>query len=304
MPGTALPRRQRIRPIAIAAGVAPQFERTDDGYFYREDGTGPAIHVTVDERDGFVRAGTYAFLYHLLAFAMCAAAAWLVASRLLADAGRLAVAGSTGVVAALAAILLLISHEHATRAPARALRGRPAVQPPRDPDFEKSFGYGAALAAIVIAILWWLTGSAGTIADRSVVGVFAILVGGFGILRRRRSYRRLDAAQRARALAAHAREEQLQRERLARAKPVNGCGLILFFLVELAMGVATLFGTIVIVLDIAGQPAEEPDGWIFAGAFLLGITLSCLVVSALDRLCKRRTGASALNEFNWIPSDW
>ena len=304
MSGTALPRRQRIMPLAVAAGVAPQFERTDGGYFYREDGTGPAIHVTSDERDRFVRTGMHAFLFHVLAFFLCAAAAWLVASRLLADAGRFAVAASTGIVAAIAAILLLISHDDAKRAPARALRARPAVQPPRDPDFDKSYSYGAALAGIVIANLWWFTGSAGTIADRSVVGIFAIVVGGFVILRRRRGYRQLDDAQRERAVAAQARAQEFQRERLARAKPVNGCGLILFFIIEVAVGLAVLFGTIVVVLGILGQTAEQPDGWIFAGAFLLGITLSCLVVSALDRLCKRWTGASALNEFNWIPADW
>ncbi len=296
MPRLSLSPASRAGPFDKLAGVAAQFEPTGDGYLYRQDGWGPGIPVTVQEREAFVRAGVRDLLFHLAALALCVAAAWLAAVRVTPGADEVVRAGAFATFASAAAILLLISHEWHRRAPSRALTvRRPTAGPCTAPGGGP--GYGTIAGVMAIALLWLFTGTVGTAAYRAFFAVSALLIGMFLLGRRWLARRRLTPAQRRAATAS----------RRANAEPASvgaGCAMLLFFLLETVAGLVALFGTMVLVLRLAGQPIEDPNGWVFGIGFLLGGAVAYAAMCMIDRLCKRWTGLSAMDAFSWIPVHW
>ncbi len=298
------PPRRSIGILDRIAGVAAQFERADHGYLHRRDGFGPARQVTTEERDTFVRNAARSALYHLVALALGAAAAWLVVERATAGAPSMVRAGLFAVLSSTVAILLLISGDWARLAPARALRDRVAVRPARDPDLGSGPGYGTIAGVMAIAILWLLTGTIGTPAYRAFFAISAVIIGSFLIVRRARRLRHLTPDERTQAKQ---KRRAATANRTDASKPASvaaGCGMLLFFLLETIVGIAVLMLTLAAVMKLAGQPLDEPNGWVFAGGFILGGGLGLIAMSALDRLCKRLTGLSAMDEFSWLPVHW
>ncbi|OWK32867.1 hypothetical protein [Sphingomonas mucosissima] len=286
----------RAGPFDKLAGVAAQFEPAGDGYLYRQDGWGPGIPVTLLERDAFVRAGARDLLLHLAALALCVVAAWLAAVRVTSGADDVVGAVVFATFASAAAILLLISHEWHRRAASRAMAARRPAAPPRTAPGGGA-GYGTIAGVMAIALLWLFTGTIGTTAYRAFFAVSVLLIGMFLIVRRWLARRRLTPSQRRAATPL----------RRASAEPASvgaGCAMLLFFLLETVAGIFALFGTVALVLRLAGQPIEDPNGWVFAIGFLLGGAVAYAAMRMIDRLCKRWTGLSAMDAFSWLPVHW
>ncbi len=297
MARTTSPFRQNPGPFDKMAGIAAQFERSGDGFVYRRDGHGPAIPVSREEHDAFVRAGARATMYHLAALALCVAAAWLVATRVTVGADAIVFALVFATFSSAAAALLLVSHDWHRVAPARALSGRSAIRPPRARD--GGAGYGTIAGVMAIAVLWLFTGSIGTPAFRTFFAMSALLIGAFLVARRLLARRHLNPAQRKQAAAAKRATATATTAAIG-----AGCAMLLFVLVETVVGGAALFGTLALVLKIAGEPLSDPNGWVFAAGFLLGGGLAYLVMRRIDRLCRRWTGLSAIDAFDWLPVHW
>lgn len=295
MPRSSLSPASRAGPLDKLAGVAAQFEPTADGYLYRQDGWGPGIPVTLLERDAFVRAGARDLLFHLAALALCVVAAWITATRVTSGGDDVVRAVAFASFASAAAILLLISHEWHRRAPSRALTMRRPVAPPRT--VPGSAGYGTIAGVMAIALLWLFTGTIGTAAYRAFFAASALLIGMFLIGRRWLARRRLTPAQRRAATVS-------RRANAERPSVGAGCAMLIFFLLETVVGMVALFGTIALVLRLAGQPIEDPNGWVFTIGFLLGGASAYAAMRMIDRLCKRWTGLSAIDAFSWIPVHW
>lgn len=306
MTPNTLPARKRMLPIERFAGVAPQFERTDGGYFFRRDRCGPAIRVTAAERDAFAAAGMRSLWLHVAAFGIFALTAWLLLDRLLINWSENGLAALFGIVVSLIAIALYGSLRWHADAPARALAGRPHERPARDPDVADLPGYGTIIG---LTMLLLFLAAIGTRQPTSFYVAFAsgsVMLGIFLATRTwwTRAGLTPDQRRRAAAIKAQARANERARARANKTSRWQVLLLIVFFVLELiAIGVGIAMG-VGIVVAVTGVGTDDLSFGPFMTGFLLGMVIAGLLIWPLEKLCKRWTGDSALNSFDFIPAGW
>jgi hypothetical protein len=304
MPFTA--ERNRIgRRLGIDqfAGLPPQFERTNPGWHFRRHGHGPAIRVSDEEHAAFLRSGFHAVLLHGAALPIFGGLAWLLLKRIVPTWNDNAIAAVFGIVLSLIALALHLSMRHHADAPARALALRSPEQPARDPDASMQPDYSTIVMLVLILLFLAAIGTGQPASFYFAFASGSVMLGLILTLRRWRFGRALTVAQRER-LRVQAAEAR------ARAKGENGQSfwqfllLLVFIVIELAMLVGGMLLGVGAAQSISGQTSEEFSFGIFMLGFLPGLGLGALCFWPLDRLCKRWTGSSATDAFDWIPPSW
>lgn len=291
------------------AGVTPQFERIDGGYLFRRDGCGPAIRVSVAERDAFAAAGRRALVWHVAAWTVCAAAGWLAVDSLMTDRGAVAAAIVLGIVQATIAMALYGSLRWHADAPGRALAGQPIERPARDPDFTKPGDSVSIIGATLVILFVTLTSVSGTSARSSFyIGLASasVMLGLFMLVRRWRFNRALSPEQKARARSV-ARHERLRDGAPDRHPVVAILFLLLVFVFVFAEIAAALVGFNAgsgIVLDEAKRTFDTANGATTAGAVLLGAGTAVVLGGLVDLLGRRLTGVSPFRFVLAITPGW
>jgi hypothetical protein len=303
---TTLPPHERVVPIDTFAGVATQFERNDGGYLFRRGGCGPAVRVSVAERDAFTQRARWSVAIHAVALGICGYAGWLGASRILGAGGEIVVAIGFGIVLSLIALVLYGSLRWNADGPGRAFAGRPVERPACDPDFRDRPGYGMILGTTLALLVLAAMGTQQPAGFYVTFATVAVMAGLFLAVRKIWFDSGLTPEQRRRAKAVARQEADDARPR-RNGKPVSGwIGLLQLFLA--LFQIAAIFGGFVlgmgIVTEIAGTTADTASGpglWIAIGA---GVIVAGLFGWGVERLCKRWTGESALGTFDFIPPGW
>lgn len=297
MTSKTLPPNPRHMRWERVAGVTPQFERTDNGYLFRRDGCGPAIRVSIAERDAFAAAGRRALLLHVAAWVVCAAAGWLTVDSLMPDRQAITFAILLGIVETLIAVILYLSLRWHAVAPGRALAGRPTERPARDPDFAKRLDTVSTIGLILVLVFMIFLSSFSDRASLPIqisLATAAVMLGLFLLGRRWLSVRTLSPEQRARA-AEIARQERVRSGRPDR-HPLMALFLLLllfaFVLIEIGTAYVGFNAGSRIVLESALQTFDTADGATTAGAILLGLVTALLSGGLIELLGRRVTGVS------------
>jgi hypothetical protein len=290
-------RRSRILPIDRYAGVAPQFSWNDGGYLYRRDGFGAPIPVSVEERDHFVRAGLRSLLLHVGALLLVLWAAVLAAERLHPTGSDVTRAAIVALMASVVGLILYRSHAWYADAPARALAGRPAVGPAGEVDVTRWPSYGTIATAVFATFLAILFHIRSTLV--SVVGVsVAAIVVGLAVAGMKWWFERgFTPVQRQKAAERRATVRMRDHRPF---RPFRMLLLIVFLLVEMAVGLVAFVMVMGGIIELSGTSWEDPAPVPFIGGMVLGFAALWLAIWPLEKLCKRLTGTTTVDEFNGL----
>lgn len=309
MTSKTLPPNPRHMRWERYAGVTPQFERVDGGYLFRRDRCGPAIRVSIAERDAFAAAGRRALLWHVAALLVCGAAGWLAVDRLINDGGEITTAILLGIVEALIAMILYASLRWHADAPGRALAGRPIERPARDPDFAKRLDTVSIIGLmLVLPFMICLSTLSDKVSVTVQIGLISasVMLGLFLLVRRWRFNRSLSPEQRARAREV-ARHERVRDGAPDRHPIVALLVLLVLFVFVFAEIVAVYVGFNAgsgFVLDGARQTFATADGATTTGAILLGLVTALVSGGLVELISLRVIGASPFL-FLWaITPNW
>ncbi|MCP3733458.1 hypothetical protein M9979_00975 [Sphingomonas sp. RP10(2022)] len=302
MPTTPAFRRfHRRAGIDRFAGLPPQFERTDHGWWFRRYGHGPAIAVSDDEYAAFMRAGLTALVVHAIALVVFGILAWLLLVRMLPDWSDNGHAIVFGIILPLIALALHGSLRHHADAPTRALAHRPPRLPARDPDASMQPNYSDIVVLTLFMLFMAAIGTRQPPSSYIAFATISVVVGVILVIRRLRFDRILTAVQRERL-----REQRRDARAIARAAPASPGWywraplLLVFVALELAM----LAAGVLLGVGIAQAIAGTTGFGIFMLGFLPGLALGGIAFMPLERLCKRWTGHSAVHAFDWLPPSW
>lgn len=290
------------------AGLPPQFEHTGTQWLFRRHGHGPALPLSDEEHAGFMRAGLWAVILHFVALPLSGWLAWLVLERALPGWSTNALAALFGVVLSSIALGLWGSLRHQADAPTRALAGRAAVAPSRDPSDAAQPSWTTIIAVTLVLLFMAATGTRQPPAVYIAFASASVMLGVTLALRRVNFQAGLTVAQRERL------RDQARVARAAERRKVQPEGslwqlplFLLFIVVELAvlvLGVAIGVTVSIGIAAIVVGPASELSFGVFIAGFIPGIILGALMNGPVDRLCKRWTGGSAAHAFDWVPPGW
>jgi len=291
-------RRSDILPLDRYTGMARQFESVAGGHVFRRDGSGPAIPVSADERTGFLHTGRWSALFHTAALLLVLAAALLGAEYLYPAASSFAQAAFVGLVTASVGLLLYRSHGWYADAPARALAGRPAVAPAIEVDVTRWPTYGTIAGGTIVVMIGIVLHHRTTATSSVGLSVAAVVVG-LGVAIMKWWFERDFTAGQKRAAVERRRAERVA----SPAKRMSGWRillLILFLIVEAVLMLGVFMSVMLGIIAASGTNPDDPAPLPFIGGMILGFVAAGLVMWPLEKLCRRWTGTTVSDEFNFL----